>query len=118
MIEIKFNSKFGRGVFSTKEIAADTVIEDAPVIVFDSEATQFFIASTEGEKVLAWEQDENEQILSSAVACGLMMMCNHSDDPNAEIEKDFKGKIAKLVARRAIPAGQEVFIGYKWRKTF
>lgn len=110
MIEIRTSTidedELNRGIFSTKDIAKDELIHEAPVIPYpNSEHVHI-------EKTMladySFEYGENH----SAFVLGYGMMFNHSYQPNAYYRINFERHTFDFYAYRDIKADEEIFINY------
>lgn len=106
--------KGGRGVFATRDIPADTLIERVPVLLIprqqvfgDSEISRR--ATFISWYVFEWEGMTKRDYV--ALALGYASIYNHSFDPNARVERHAPD-ILEIHSRRAIPEGEEIFISY------
>jgi SET domain-containing protein len=114
----------GRGVFSGVPLDCGVEIEVYPVVVF-SEADATFI-----DKTVLYNYYFSAQFLSDKaagllniqdkekagiLALGMLSLCNHSDKPNARIEKRATDKgdiIFSLCSIRKIAPDEEILISY------
>ncbi|MCC7305149.1 MAG: SET domain-containing protein-lysine N-methyltransferase [Alphaproteobacteria bacterium] len=98
----------GRGVFATRKIKKGEIVEVAPVVpvskknVPDDEAPDGW--------VLDWDEDKPGK--EYAMAMGYIMLYNHSEDPNIELESDLAENTVTVVAIRDIRAGEELAWDY------
>lgn len=115
-VAIKLN-KYGKGLYATDEIKKDFIIECVPIIEFCEYVSNHLIKEDCGEKFIGWKTNNND-ILSVAVACGVLMMCNHSENSNAKIVRNFSNNTASLITTRDINIDEEITIEYLLVKTF
>lgn len=105
--------KGGRGLFAVAPIADGDLIDRACAVEIHSDQTRDLdMMQPLGDYYFANPKNDNAGLM----AFGLMSLCNHADDPNADIQwrKDQKlGWIADLVALRTINAGEEITYRYK-----
>src|SRR5436190_9612037 len=104
--------KMGRGIFTKKDIPADTVIEISPVIVM-SQADRLLLDKTLlHDYIFEWGEKKEQ----CCMALGLVPIYNHSYRSNCEYEMDFENKVISIKAMHFIKAGEELFINYngKW----
>lgn len=102
LIEVRQTRTRGRGVFARQDIAAETVIEIAPVLVFPVEDA---VDTELGDYVFTWSRDQ------VALTLGYGSLYNHSYCPNARYED--RGRRTKwFIACRDIAAGEEITINY------
>jgi SET domain-containing protein len=106
LIETKWISKKGRGVFARTTIKKGTVIERVPVIAFHVEE---IVGSTRHAKLAEYVFDWNKGMV--AIALGYGSLYNHSHRPNAEFYSE--GRLTQVLwAIRDIDAGEEITIYY------
>ena len=98
----------GRGVFAAEALAAQTVIERAPVIVMNAEARLFLDKTLLHDYIFEWGETQQE----CCVALGYVSMYNHLYQSNCEYEMHFKKAMITVRTVRAIAAGEELFINY------
>jgi len=98
----------GRGVFTSAEIAADTIVETSPVIVM-----------SKGERVLLDQTLLHDYIFEWGVnkeyccmAMGYVAVYNHSYQSNCEYEMDYELECIRIKTVRLINKGEELFINY------
>lgn len=106
MIEVK-KSKYGRGVFATRDIHSGELIHEAPVIVSPSKEYKYLKKTIMMEYVFWWEKDEE-----CALALGYGSLINHSYTPNALFELNFANRTIDFYAYTDIKAGEEILINY------
>jgi SET domain-containing protein len=98
----------GRGVFTSEDIAKDTVIEISPVIVMTGAERKLLDQTLLHDYIFEWGSDRKE----CCMALGYVPLYNHSYRSNSEYEMDFGQLVIKVRAVRRIAAGEEVFINY------
>jgi SET domain-containing protein len=98
----------GRGVFTSGDIAKDTVIEVSPVIVMTGEQREFLDKTLLHDYIFEWG-DRRE---SCCMALGYVPLYNHSYKSNCEYEMDFDQQLITIRSVRFIKAGEEIFINY------
>jgi len=106
LIEVKWISGKGRGVFARENIGKGAVIERVPVLTLPIEEVFSRNArSTLSEYVFRWRDGE------VAIALGYGSLYNHSFRPNARFYSE--GRLMQVfVALRDIEAGEEITINY------
>ena len=102
-IEIK-KSKFGRGVFATRNIAKGEIVEIAPVLVVRDKDVRG------GERLRNYVFDWTRSCV--AIAFGYGSLFNHSDDNNATWTVHKDRKVLVFRATKPIRKGQEILVGY------
>jgi len=98
----------GRGVFTNAVIAADTVIEIAPVIVMTMTDREKLDQTLLHDYIFEWGEGNKE----CCMALGYVPMYNHSYSSNCEYEMDFEVQTITVKTMRSIKAGEELFINY------
>lgn len=101
-------SDMGRGVFTSGDIAKDTVIEVSPVIVMTGEERKFLDQTLLHDYIFEWG-DRRE---ACCMALGYVPVYNHSYKSNCEYEMDFEQRLITIRSVRFIKAGEEIFINY------
>ncbi len=102
----------GRGVQAVEAIAPGELLELATTILLSSAECDRIEGTTMGDYYFAHPANTEEGL----VVLGLASLCNHAEDPNAEVrweEAPGLGWIAKLVSLRAIAPGEEVTRRYR-----
>lgn len=94
----------GRGVFTANNIPEGAEIIRGYASLIER---QHFDENPIGNFPLAWD-DKFHALVWSALS-----LVNHSDTPNAKVERDDKHKLIRLVALRDIKAGEEIVYDYK-----
>jgi len=105
-IDNSFNR--GRGVFSLENLASDTLIEIAPVIVMSAEERVILDQTHLHDYIFLWGTDETQ----CCVALGYVSIYNHDYRSNAEYEMDFEMNTIRIKTVRDIKKGEEIFINY------
>ncbi len=100
--------EMGRGIFTSKKIAADTIIEVAPVIVMSMEDRLLLDKTLLYNYIFEWGEN-NERC---AMALGLVAMYNHSYQSNCEYFMDFEEDTILIKTVRTIKKGEELTINY------
>ncbi|MCU0381195.1 MAG: SET domain-containing protein [Chitinophagaceae bacterium] len=98
----------GRGVFTSEDIPAGTVVEVAPVIVMNADARKLLDQTLLHDYIFEWGQDR----MQCAMALGLVPVYNHAAPSNCEYEMDYDAAVISIRAMRDIRAGEELFINY------
>jgi SET domain-containing protein len=103
----KTNEK-GRGVFTQKNIDANTVIEISPVVVMSAEERILLDTTLLHDYIFEWGHDSKQ----CCMALGYIAVYNHSYESNCEYEMDFEKDVIRIKTIRKIEAGEELFINY------
>ena len=98
----------GRGVFTAEPIAADTVIETAPVIVMSGADRLKLDETLLHDYIFEW----GDQKTNCCMALGYVPLYNHSYSSNCEYEMDFDAHTISIKTMKPINAGEELFINY------
>jgi SET domain-containing protein len=98
----------GRGVFTTKNIPAGTVIETSPVIELTTKERK----QIEGTKLYHYIFEWGTSRRKAAMALGYISMYNHSFDPNCEYEQDYEAHTMTIRTIRDVKKGEELYFSY------
>ena len=98
----------GKGVFTNENIAADKIIEDAPVIVMSVEDRVNLDKTLLHDYIFAWGEKKDQ----CCVALGFVSMYNHSYRSNCEYFMDFEEETIQIKTVKNIKAGEELTINY------
>jgi SET domain-containing protein len=99
----------GRGVFTQEAIAANTILEIAPVIVLPAADRQQIDRTRLHDYIFVW----GEQGDQCAMALGYVPLYNHASPSNCEYEMEWANELIRIRAVRDIAAGEELFINYQ-----
>jgi SET domain-containing protein len=100
--------EMGRGVFTSEDIAKDTIIEISPVIVMTGEERMLLDKTLLHDYIFEWGPRRE----SCCMALGYVPLYNHSYKSNCEYEMDFGQQLITIKTVRFIKAGEEMFINY------
>ena len=81
MIAIRQFKRKGRGLVATREIPAGERIVTCPVIVYDDEDAGRISKTRLGDYNFRFGERQNR----ACIVLGVISLCNHADEPNAEI---------------------------------
>ena len=101
-------TSMGRGVFTSENIEAGTVLEIAPVIVMSGEERKLLDQTLLHDYIFEWGTKKDQ----CCMALGYVPVYNHSYKSNCEYEMNFEGKTISIKAVHFIKAGEELFINY------
>ena len=101
-------TSMGRGVFTNEPIAAQTIIEIAPVIVMTGADRQKLDETLLHDYIFEW----GDKKIECCMALGYVPMYNHSYASNCDYEMDFDEQTITIITVRQIAAGEELFINY------
>src|SRR5262245_4527547 len=101
----------GRGVVAMQRIAAGTVIETAPVVLYRTKCKRDEMPDRSLPPELAdlphdWDEEHG------CLVFGAMQFTNHSDVPNSSFARDIEALTMTFTALRDIEAGEEITIDY------
>ncbi|MBI3441962.1 MAG: SET domain-containing protein-lysine N-methyltransferase [Proteobacteria bacterium] len=113
----------GRGVYCTHSIAAGEVLEVTPAIILNEAATRhvdktvlvnYTFITGKISRSLRRSACLKRTGLSSSLVMGIASFCNHSENPNAEVEwEERNGTLYYiLTATRRIPKNTEICTTY------
>ena len=100
--------KMGRGVFTRKEIPADTVIEISPVIVMNHAERLLLDKTLLHDYIFEWGAAKDK----CCMALGLVPMYNHNYQSNCEYFMNFEDDTIFIKTVRPINKGEELTINY------
>ena len=100
--------KGGRGVFTSKDILANTVIEISPVLVFTPTESKHIEKTTLYHYVFEWGDTKKKR----ALGMGYISMYNHDYGANCDYEMDFDNNMMKIITVKKINKETELFINY------
>ena len=107
-IDVKPAGAKGRGVFTSKSIPADTVIEISPVLVLKPKERKTLEATLLYHYVFEWGDTRRK----AGMALGYISMYNHSYTSNCVYEMDFDEMTMTIKTVKAIKKGGELTINY------
>jgi SET domain-containing protein len=99
----------GRGLVATHAIALGTSIVTCPVIVYDDADAGRISKTRLGDYNFRFGERQNR----SCIVLGVISLCNHAEEPNAEIVCQEHEQTVTLVALRPIAEGEEICIRYR-----
>jgi len=100
-----------RGVVATRDCAAGTELERSLVIpVPERDLVEREDPITVHEEYLLYWSDEPDREV--VMGCGLLMIYNHSSDPNIELVDGPDADTMSVIALRDIKAGEELMYDY------
>lgn len=98
----------GRAVFTKEKIAANTIIEESPVIVMNKEDRIHLDKTLLHDYIFEWGVKKE----TCCMALGLIPMYNHSYKSNCEYFMDFEKETIQIKTVRAIEKDEELTINY------
>jgi SET domain-containing protein len=101
----------GRGVVALRALAAGTEVERSPVIaVPEADLLDRADGMTVFDEYLLYWSDDPARIV--AMGGGLLMIYNHSTEPNVEFQTGPEPETMSVIALRDIAAGEELLYDY------
>lgn len=107
MLEVK-ESKYGRGVFATRDIQKGELLDASPIIVIPDEEYKYLKKTVLTNYVFWWGKNDHTR----AVALGYGSLFNHSYTPNAKYKFKRKKETINFYAYTDIKAGEEILVNY------
>lgn len=98
----------GRGVWANKNIAANTVLEIAPVIVVPGIDRKLLDQTVLHDYIFEWGDAKKQ----CCIALGYISLYNHAYQANCEYEMNFKKHLITVTTVKAVKAGEELCINY------
>lgn len=98
----------GRGVFTSHSIAANTIVEIAPVIVMSGADRPLLDQTLLHDYIFEWGENSER----CAMALGWIPMYNHAVPSNCEYFMDFEEETMFVKTVRHISEGEELTINY------
>jgi SET domain-containing protein len=98
----------GRGVFTSKVIEVDTIVEISPVIVMGREDRAYLDKTLLHDYIFEWGQNTDK----CCMALGLIPIYNHSYNSNCEYIMDYEEDTIEVKVVRQIAKGEELTINY------
>ncbi|CDU23396.1 uncharacterized protein SPSC_02025 [Sporisorium scitamineum] len=104
----------GRGVYATTPIAADTLIEVSPVLLFPPEEYSRYGSKTQlGGYTFVWKRTSSNGAAIMALALGLGSLFNHDGaSPNVKWTLDYATHSIGYTTVREVREGEELTISY------
>src|SRR5687768_436088 len=100
--------ELGRGVFTSVEITAGTIIETSPVVVMSKDDRVLLDKTPLHDYIFEWG-DRKDQC---CMALGYIAVYNHSYRSNCEYEMDFDTNTISIKTVRRVLPGEQLFINY------
>jgi SET domain-containing protein len=107
-LTIATSTKRGRGVFTTKNIPANTVIEISPVIVLSAKDRAVIEKTKLHDYIFEWGTSKKK----GCVALGYVSLYNHDYEANCEYDMDYKKETITITTVKKIKKGEELFVNY------
>src|SRR6478609_7073114 len=107
------SDKRGRGVFSSKSIPSNTIIEISPVLVVSASERTIIEKTKLFSYIFEWGKTRKQGCL----ALGYVSLYNHAYKSNCDYEMDFEHRLVTIRTLRKIKRGEELFINYNAHPT-
>ncbi|MEO7446180.1 MAG: SET domain-containing protein [Ferruginibacter sp.] len=107
-LQVKSAGGKGRGVYTLEAIAANVVIEIAPVIVMPEGDREHLDKTLLHDYIFVWGARQDK----CCMALGLVPVYNHSYQSNCEYFMDFTEATIMIKTVRKIKKGEELTINY------
>lgn len=98
----------GRGVFTTDDIEAGTIVEISPVLVLTPDERTKVEQTMLFNYIFEWGENNT----SACVALGYLSVYNHAYTANCIYEMDFEHEVMQIRTVKPVKAGEELFINY------
>ena len=105
---IDLTKTMGRGVFTSENIDAGTIVEESPVIVMSKEERKLLDQTLLYNYIFEWGAKKDQ----CCMALGYVAVYNHSYKSNCEYEMNFEEQTITVRAVHFIKAGEELLINY------
>ena len=105
---IETTENMGRGIFTSENIDAGTVVEISPVIVMSKDERKFLDQTSLHDYIFEWGDKKDE----CCMALGYIPIYNHSFSSNCEYEMDFENNLISIKAVSFIKSGEQLYINY------
>jgi uncharacterized protein len=102
------SGKKGRGVYTSRNIPAGTVVEISPVIVLSATERQTIEETKLYDYIFEWGKSNKQ----GAIALGYVSLYNHSYDANCDYDMDFDNRLMTITTVKAIKKGSELCVNY------
>ncbi len=99
----------GRGIFTVNAIAAEIIVETAPVIIMTNDDRKLLDQTLLHDYIFEWRPNGIEMC---CMALGLVPIFNHSYGSNCEYFMNYDDQTMHIQTVRAIAAGEELTINY------
>ena len=98
----------GRAVYTRERIAANTIIEESPVIVMKNEDRTYLDKTLLHDYIFEWGQQKDR----CCMALGYIPIYNHSYKSNCEYLMNFEEETIQIKTVRIIATEEELTINY------
>lgn len=105
---ISSTANMGKGVFTSENLVAGTIIEVSPVIVMSNADRKLIDQTLLHDYIFEW----GDNIKQCCMALGYIPMYNHSYRSNCEYDMDYDEETMTIKTVRFVKAGEELYINY------
>ena len=107
-LHLKKTTAKGRAVFTKERIAANTIIEESPVIVMSKDDRIHLDKTLLHDYIFEWGQEKDK----CCMALGYIPIYNHSYKSNCEYYMNFEDETIQIKTIRIIEREEELTINY------
>jgi len=101
-------SKGGRGVFTTQDIPAGTIVEISPVIVLTAKERKTIEQTRLFDYIFEWGVSRKK----GCIALGYVSLYNHEYSANCDYDMDYGTNLMTIRTVKPIKTGDELSINY------
>lgn len=112
MYDVGMHPVKGRCLVASIPITAGTVIQKAPTIKIDRRECDLLDGTSLYQYYFRYPRGAHHKDYHGLLVLGVVHLCNHSEDPNAEFVFEDGGAVCVLRALKDIPAGMEICTHY------
>lgn len=105
---VQIAGRKGKGVFTKEKIAAETIIEESPVIVMNKNDRYHLDKTLLHDYIFEWGLKKD----GCCIALGYLSIYNHSYKSNSEYFMNFDDETIQIKTIKAIEKGEELTINY------
>lgn len=108
-LEIKMTPRKGRGVFCTRALPRDFLVEEAPVIPMSAKDRRHLDQTLLHDYIFEWRAGEEK---GCCMALGYVPVYNHDNPSNCEYLMDYEANTIRVYTIREVAAGEELTVNY------
>ena len=108
VVTVSGKEKGGRGVYTTKNLKAGTVIEISPVLLFTASERKAIEETKLFHYIFEWGKTRR----MGALGLGYISMYNHDYSANCDYDMDFETNLMTITVVKDVKKGEELFINY------
>ncbi|MFX1572249.1 MAG: SET domain-containing protein-lysine N-methyltransferase [Promethearchaeota archaeon] len=113
ILEVKFiSTKKGKGVFASKDIRKDTIIDVAHVILLPNKDYKKISKTVLYNYCYIWDDPKHNSEFYNVIPLSISQFINHSYDPNVKYIYDYDNNTIEYIALRDISNGEEITMNY------